>query len=329
MAEEKSAPFDTAAYLARINLDASLAAACPTDLPTLTAVMAAHSLTIPFENLSVVLGGTISMAADDVEAKLVRGGRGGYCFEQNTLMQLALASLGYSVRPLLCRVRWGKADDALSPLTHIALAVTAPGLGDGVEYLVDVGFAGTNSVAPVLLSGGDAPQALPEGSYRVCAADGGPEGGATSGASAYTALQRKNRSKEGVEAWASLYMFRTGETAIVPDLEVANWVSCTKPGARFTGQLFVSRCVVGDDGHSDERHYILNDSYVVRTLRASGEDAYVPSTVVTTKVKDTVQLVELLREVFGLALSEEEMGGVEEGRLGVYLPGGARYTASE
>ena len=328
MAEEKSAPFDTAAYLARINLDASLAAACPTDLPTLTAVMAAHSLTIPFENLSVVLGGTISMAADDVEAKLVRGGRGGYCFEQNTLMQLALASLGYSVRPLLCRVRWGKADDALSPLTHIALAVTAPGLGDGVEYLVDVGFAGTNSVAPVLLSGGDAPQALPEGSYRVCAADG-PEGGATSGASAYTALQRKNRSKEGVEAWASLYMFRTGETAIVPDLEVANWVSCTKPGARFTGQLFVSRCVVGDDGHSDERHYILNDSYVVRTLRASGEDAYVPSTVVTTKVKDTVQLVELLREVFGLALSEEEMGGVEEGRLGVYLPGGARYTASE
>ena len=327
MAEEKSAAFDTAAYLARINLDPSLAAACPTDLPTLTAVMLSHSLSIPFENLSVVLGETISMAADDVEAKLVRGGRGGYCFEQNTLMQLALASLGYSVRPLLCRVRWGKVDDVLSPLTHIALAVTAPGLGDGVEYLVDVGFAGTNSVAPVLLSGGDAPQALPEGSYRVCAVYG-PEGGATSGDSAYTALQRKNRSKEGVEAWASLYMFRTGETAIIPDLEVANWVSCTKPGARFTGQLFVSLCVVTDD-EVLTKAYILNDSYVVRTLRASGEDAYVPSTVVTTKVKNTVQLVELLRSVFGLALSEEEMGGVEEGRLGVYLPGGARYTASE
>ena len=81
-----------------------------------------------------------------MERKLVGSLRGGYCFEQNVLLQMALEEKGYTVVPLLCRVRWGKPDDALGPntaFTHLALKVR---LDEG-DYLVDVGFAGTNSIA--------------------------------------------------------------------------------------------------------------------------------------------------------------------------------------
>ena len=275
-------------YLARIGI----ASAETADLNTLTRIMAAHSRAIAFENIDVVLGKRISMAAEDVEAKLLDGGRGGYCFEQNTLLRLALTALGYRVRPLLCRVRWGKRADQLSTFSHLALAVALAekSTGNVVEHLVDVGFAGTNSIAPVLLGSAD-PQTLPEGQFRVV-----PESHV--GGGDYTALQMLKR-----EEWKSLYTFRTHETAVEPDLVMSNWLSCTFPSSRFTNQFFTS-LVVGD-----ERHHILNDSYVIRTLNG-GDD---PSTTVTTKITDTAQLVEILSSVFGLEFSAEEKG------LGRYL----------
>ena len=283
--------FGLAAYLVRIGIDSAETA----DLRTLTRIMAAHSRAIAFENIDVVLGKRISMAAEDVEAKLVGGKRGGYCFEQNTLLRLALTALGYGVRPLLCRVRWGKRADQLSTFSHMALAVACVETSTGdrastvVEHLVDVGFAGTNSIAPVLLGSAD-PQTLPEGEFRVVSEP-------HAGGGDYTALQMLKR-----EEWKSLYVFRTNETAVDPDLVMSNWFSCTFPSARFTRQFFASR-VVGD-----ERHHILNDSYVVRTLR--GDD---PSTTVTTKIAGAAELVEILSTVFGLELSVDEEG------LGRYL----------
>ena len=97
--------------------------------------------------------------------------------------------------PLLCRVRWNKvaaqrapswtppgsypepeshrspgreqADDKEEPnttFTHFALKVST----DAGPHLADVGFAGTNSMAPVRLEGEDgAAQPLPEGLFRV------------------------------------------------------------------------------------------------------------------------------------------------------------------
>ena len=92
-------------YLNRIGLKH---APLKADLSTLALVMAAHSRAIAFENIDVVRGKTISMARDDVEKKLVDDLRGGYCWEQNTLLSMALEELGFDVVPLLCRVRWNK-----------------------------------------------------------------------------------------------------------------------------------------------------------------------------------------------------------------------------
>ena len=94
-------------YLNRIGLKHA-AQPLKADLSTLALVMAAHSRAIAFENIDVVRGKTISMARDDVEKKLVDDLRGGYCWEQNTLLSMALEELGFDVVPLLCRVRWNK-----------------------------------------------------------------------------------------------------------------------------------------------------------------------------------------------------------------------------
>ena len=89
-------------YLNRIGLKHA-AQPLKADLSTLALVMAAHSRAIAFENIDVVRGKTISMARDDVEKKLVDDLRGGYCWEQNTLLASALREIGFDVTPLLCR----------------------------------------------------------------------------------------------------------------------------------------------------------------------------------------------------------------------------------
>jgi N-hydroxyarylamine O-acetyltransferase len=222
--------FCLAAYLRRIGLE--LTVRKPSHA-VLTAIMAAQSRAIAFENIDVVLRKSISIAPEDVEEKLVASGRGGYCFEQNQLLASALQSLGFDVSPMLCRVRWNKAHDEHTTFTHVALAVK---LDEG-NYLADVGFAGTNSIAPVLLGTTEEPQKLPEGFFRTVRDAG------------YTTLQWQLK-----DSWRDLYMFK--EEACLPiDLELSNWWSCTYPKARFTSQFFVAR-VVGD-----ERHHILNNSY--------------------------------------------------------------------
>jgi N-hydroxyarylamine O-acetyltransferase len=130
-----------------------------------------HLRCIPFENIDVVLGQRISMAPADVQCKLLHVssgsecGRGGYCFEHNTLMMLALKELGYVVQPLLARVRWNKSPDELTTFTHMLLRVSwlqddeaattsivpASSPPSTPTYLVDVGFGGIGPLWPLAL----------------------------------------------------------------------------------------------------------------------------------------------------------------------------------
>ena len=64
-----------------------------------------HASTVPFENIDIVLGRVISLNLGDLQDKLVKARRGGYCFEQNALFAAALESLGFKVTRLAARVR--------------------------------------------------------------------------------------------------------------------------------------------------------------------------------------------------------------------------------
>ena len=149
---------DLHAYLGRIGLAATGAPS----LTLLRSVIARHTGSIPFENLDIVLGRPIRLDIGSVQAKLVGAGRGGYCFEQNTLLQAALERLGFAVSSLMARVVRTAAADAMTPRTHMLLRVDLP---EGA-YLADVGFGNLTPTGPLML-GSQAPQPTGHEDYRL------------------------------------------------------------------------------------------------------------------------------------------------------------------
>lgn len=130
--------FSADAYLERVGLPA----APPSTADGLEAVHRAQAYSIPFENFDILLGRGISLEPADVFAKLVGRKRGGYCFELNGLLRMALTAFGFTLRPLLARVHVSGTPTSRS---HLLLLVTL----DGREWLADVGFGGPGLRAPI------------------------------------------------------------------------------------------------------------------------------------------------------------------------------------
>ena len=65
---------------------------------------ALHPAAITFENLDVLLKRPIRLDFAAIAAKIIKDGRGGYCYEQNNLFIAALGSLGFTVRSMAGRV---------------------------------------------------------------------------------------------------------------------------------------------------------------------------------------------------------------------------------
>ncbi len=122
------------AYLNRIGYVGQTAA----DVSTLDTVIWRHQLAIPFENLDIVhFQRPISLDPGAIFSKLVSGHRGGFCFEQNGLLALALRALGFTVT--LGYGTWQPDGAApIPPFDHIVLQVFVP--GDPNPRLADVGF---------------------------------------------------------------------------------------------------------------------------------------------------------------------------------------------
>lgn len=137
-------PFNLDAYLERIGYKGPQSATPG----TLEAVHALHPAAIAFENLSPLLGSPVMLDADSLQAKLVAGRRGGWCFEQNTLFRHALEALGFSVTSLAARVVWNAPTGApIGPRSHMLLLVDLKGL----PWIADVGFGGNVLTAPLRL----------------------------------------------------------------------------------------------------------------------------------------------------------------------------------
>ena len=85
--------FDQNAWLKRIECDGPLE---PT-LSALNALIFAHSHAIAYESLDIMLGRTPRLDLHSLQRKMISGGRGGYCLEQNMLFREGLRSLGYTI----------------------------------------------------------------------------------------------------------------------------------------------------------------------------------------------------------------------------------------
>lgn len=138
------------AYLSRIGYEGSLE---PT-LKTLRDLHRAHLLTIPYENLDIHLGRTLSLSLPEVFDKLVPQKRGGWCFEMNGLFAWALRELGVAVTLLGAAVTRFNTPPKPQP-DHLISRVDLER-----PYLADVGF-GDGLLEPLPL----APGAYRQGSF--------------------------------------------------------------------------------------------------------------------------------------------------------------------
>ncbi len=187
-------------------------------LATLNALCDAHVRSIPFENLDVLLGRGISLREDAVDRKLIVERRGGYCFEQNTLLLRVLTELGFRVSPLSARVRIQRPRDFTPPRTHVFLRVEL----DEESWLVDVGVGGLSLSAAIRLVA-DVEQETPHESRRLLREAG----------------RWFHQAKLGYE-WADVYEFTLEEMPAI-DREVSNWFTSTHPQSHFKDRLMVAR----------------------------------------------------------------------------------------
>lgn len=123
---------DLDAYLSRIGLPGRPAA----DLAGLSAIHRAQAFAVPYDAIDVHLRRPVSPDLPAVWDKIVRNGRGGWCYETNALLGWALRECGFTVRratgAVYRHVRGPSAEG-----NHVALIVTLP---EG-EYLADLGVA--------------------------------------------------------------------------------------------------------------------------------------------------------------------------------------------
>ena len=120
------------------------------DRATLEALMRAHLMAIPFENLDQQLGRPVTTDLNAAYEKIVERRRGGWCFELNGLFGWALAEIGFEVHSLAAFVDRDPA--APRPASHKCLLVEC-----GEPLLVDVGFGGSQ-LRPLPLRPGEAEQ---------------------------------------------------------------------------------------------------------------------------------------------------------------------------
>ncbi|XP_075796104.1 arylamine N-acetyltransferase, pineal gland isozyme NAT-10-like isoform X2 [Pelodiscus sinensis] len=120
-------------YLARIGYKGSHE---KHELETLTAIFQHHIRAIPFENLSIHCGETITLDLDQVYNKIVSKKRGGWCMEQNQLLCWVLKTLGYDTTILGAHIYNPQQNTYASHMTHLLLKVDI----DNKAYILDGGF---------------------------------------------------------------------------------------------------------------------------------------------------------------------------------------------
>ncbi len=254
-----AAGIDLDRYLERIGYAEDHA---PATLDTLTQLHTLHAGAIAFENLSPLLGEAVHLDAVSLQDKLIRRGRGGWCFEQNLLFRHVLDALGFTVQGLAARVRWNIPQHVLTPRSHMLLLVEL----EGRRYIADVGFGGITLTVPLRIEPGTE-QATTHEPFRLLQQN-----------EVYT-MEAKIRG-----AWTPLYFFDLQQHHL-PDYQVSNWYLSNHPDSQFVSGLMAARPVAGG------RHAMRNNRYSFHPLHGETE------TRVLTRFDD---FFETLETAFGL-----------------------------
>jgi N-hydroxyarylamine O-acetyltransferase len=260
---------DLDAYFARIGYDGPRE---PT-LAVLRSIHQKHPDAIAFENVDVLMGKAISLDPTEIDAKLIAAGRGGYCYEQNSLLKRVLTALGFQVTGLMARVLWMvPAELPPRPRSHMVLAVRVP--GDDTVWLADVGFGGCVLTGPLRLFS-DEIQATPNGDFRILPIND---------------LDGERQVQANLSGrWAATYQVAPGAWAD-QDYEQANFYTYAHPSSHFTFSLTAGRTTP-------------TARYALKNNRLTHRDAV--GALVEQRDLSADELETTLREVIGLPVEPE------------------------
>ncbi len=252
---------DLDAYFARIGYRGPRT---PT-LAVLNAIASAHVQTIPFENLDVLLGRPIDLEPSALEAKLIHARRGGYCFEQNSLLLYVLGDLGFDVHPLSARVRYQRPRDYTPARTHLFVRVELE-----EAWLADVGVGAMSLTGALRLADAER-QATPHEPRRLLRENG----------VVYHQVQLGDE-------WHDVCEFTLEEMPLI-DRVVANWYTSAHPSSHFKNRLLVARAlpnggrisilnrqlaIRGRDGRAE--HHVLDSPSALLAALAEHFDVHFP-----------------------------------------------------
>lgn len=269
-----SEQLDLDAYLAHLGYEGDRA---PT-FETLRALQRAHVLTVRWDTIDSFLYRNVRLDLPALQDKLLRRGRGGYCFEHTMLFAAALEKLGFRFSAVSARVQLGADSTTPRPATHAMLLVDL----DGTRWLIDVGF-GASPLEPIELVDGGHSEDGPW-PYLLRWQD------ITHGSPGWAVHQRGDGA-EGPPGWQVRQVF--AETPQYPiDYTVANHFVATNDRSPFVTRPLVQR--LGTD------RYDLLDALEWTTQRPGADP-----------VSETVrphEVPKLLDDVFGIRTDHEEAG---------------------
>ena len=258
--------FDQDAWLKRISYKGP-----PTpSLETLQALVAAHSGAIAYESIDVLLGRPPKLDLASLQTKMIVGGRGGYCFEQNMLFRGGLRSLGYKVTSLQARVVRGLEIDAPRPMLHMVLRIDLP---EGA-FLADVGFGNLAPTAALRLT----PLVEQDTPHEVMR---------------FVAMGEELmlQAKLG-ERWEHIYRV-VALPRVDAEYEICNWFTGTHPQSPYLNNMIAAR-----PGPKRTRLTLFNARFNAR--HASGQ-------VERRTLESAADYRGVLTNEFGLKLSDEEL----------------------
>lgn len=253
---------DTNLYLQRLGFDT----APPPTLDTLRQLQLRHTAEFVFENLATISGLPVLIDLVSIEDKVLRRGRGGYCYELNHLFYALLLELGFEARGISGRVVMNQPEGSWTARTHRLSLVTI----EDTRYIADVGFGGMVPTAPLLLDSEDE-QPTPHEPYRI---DKQMDG----------YLLRAKVAGE----WRPMYLFDLQRQEHI-DYSVGNWYVSTHPESPFAQRLMVARTGAG------WRKTLNNGSFAIHHMGTDSE---------RREVADVDELMELLRREFDLQVPD-------------------------
>ncbi|MET8468471.1 arylamine N-acetyltransferase [Streptomyces sp. NPDC006422] len=276
-----SEQLDLDVYLARLGFEGERA---PT-LETLRGLQRAHVLGMRWDTIDSFLYREVRIDVPSVVDKLVRRGRGGYCYEHTVLFAAALEKLGFRFTAVSGRVQLGADSSAPRPATHAMLIVEV----EGRRWLTDIGF-GASPLEPIELVDGGTSEGGPwPYLLRRQVVTHGSEG---------WAVHQRGEGPEGPEGWTVRQVF-TENPQYPIDYAVGNHFVATHPRSPFVTRPYIQRL-------RTDRHDTLDA--LVWTTDRPGRDP------VTETVRPH-EVPKLLDDVFDIRVAADEAALLVE-RLG-------------